>query len=74
MQEHQIKRIEEIGLFIKNWRLNEGYSQYEFSKITNKHSNTISHIEVGNNITLLTLLDCLDAMEMTVSEFFECIK
>ena len=74
IQEDQVKRIKEIGLFIKNWRVNEGYSQFEFSRIAKKHANTISHIESGKNITVLTLLDCLDAMEMTVSEFFEDIK
>jgi transcriptional regulator with XRE-family HTH domain len=74
IQEDQVKRIKEIGLFIKNWRLNEGYSQHEFSKITNKHANTILNIESGKNITVLTLLDCLDAMEMTISEFFELMK
>lgn len=74
MQEYQIEKINEIGLFIKNWRINEGYSQIEFSRIANKHANTISHIESGKNTTVLTLLDCLIAMEMTVSEFFELMK
>jgi transcriptional regulator with XRE-family HTH domain len=71
IQEDQVKRIKEIGLFIKNWRVNEDYSQYEFSILTNKHANTISNIESGKNITILTLFDCLDAMDLTPAEFFE---
>ena len=71
IQEHQVKRIIEIGSFIKNWRVNEGLSQYEFSKIADKHTNTISNFESGKNITVITLLDCLDAMDLTPAEFFE---
>lgn len=74
IQEFQIKRIEKIGSFIKNWRTNENYSQYLFSKMAEKHTNTISNIEAGKNITLVTLFDCLDAMGISASEFFEGVE
>lgn len=73
--EHQKKRIEEICLFIKNYRINDGLTQTDFSKLSDIHHNTIQRLEAGNkNITLATLLNCVDAMDMTLSEFFQDIE
>jgi|GEM_PF-1031612 len=72
--EHQFKRVEEISSFIRNWRINDGLSQSEFAKITETHTNTISNIEKGKNITILTLFACVDAMGLTISQFFEDIE
>jgi DNA-binding XRE family transcriptional regulator len=75
ISEHQKKRYEEIFLFIKNYRINDGLSQSEFSKLTETHTNTIQRMETCKlNVTLLTLLNCIDAMEMTLSEFFQDIE
>lgn len=68
---HQIKRIEEIALFLKNWRLNEGMSQREFSEIAEVHPNSIYHIENMGLYNIMTLLKCIDATGLTVSEFFD---
>jgi len=73
---HQIKRIEEIGLFLKNWRLNEGMSQREFSEMAGIHPNSLYFIECSakNNLRLyniLTLLKCISATGLTVSQFFD---
>jgi transcriptional regulator with XRE-family HTH domain len=68
---HQIKRIEEIGLFLKNWRLNEGLSQREFSEIAEVHPNSIYHIENMGLYNILTLLKCIDATGLSISQFFE---
>lgn len=73
--EHQKKRYEEIFLFIKNCRINDGLTQSEFSKLAETHTNTIQRMEACKlNVTLLTLLNCIDAMEMTPSEFFEGVE
>jgi transcriptional regulator with XRE-family HTH domain len=71
--EHQLKRLEEISLFIKNWRLFEGQTQREFSNIAEIHVNTLQKLEKqNNNISILTLFACIDAMDgMTLSQFFE---
>ncbi len=71
---HQIKRIEEIGLFLKNWRLNEGMSQREFSEIAEVHHNSIYHIENMGLYNIMTLLKCIDATGLTVSQFFDEMK
>ena len=70
--EHQSKRLEEISLFIKNYRLCEGLTQREFSNIADVHVNTIQKFEKHKiNISILTLFACIDAMDgLTLSEFF----
>jgi len=71
LPDHQIRQIEKICLFIKNWRLNERLSQEEFSKIAGIHANSVYNIERMQVPNLITLLNCIDAMDgMTLSEFF----
>jgi transcriptional regulator with XRE-family HTH domain len=75
IQNHQNSQINEITLFIKNWRINEGLSQREFSKLANVHFNSIYNLEHQRGSNLITLLKCIDAMDnMTLSEFFSNIK
>ena len=70
--DHQLKRLEEISHFIKNWRLFECQSQCDFSNTAEVHVNTLQKFEKHkNNISILTLFAFIDAMEgMTLSEFF----
>ena len=74
--EYQEKRIEEIRLFIKNYRINDGLSQSEYSEIADVHVNSLQRFEKGNlkNIKLLTLLSLIDATEMSLSEFFQTME
>ena len=73
--ENQRKRIEEITMLIKNWRINEGLSQREFSILAESHTNTIHNIEThSKNISILTILNCIDAMDLTVSQFFDAVQ
>ena len=68
---HHYKRLEEISMFLKNWRINEGMTQPDFSKIAEIHTNSVYNLEHQKNITLLTLLNCIDATGMTLAQFFE---
>jgi transcriptional regulator with XRE-family HTH domain len=69
--EHQRLRMQEISLFIKNWRLNEGLSMREFAKLADVHVNSIYNLEHKRGINFNTLINCIDAMDgMTLSEFF----
>jgi transcriptional regulator with XRE-family HTH domain len=69
--EHQRLRMQEISLFIKNWRLNEGLSMREFAKLADVHVNSIYNLEHKRGININTLINCIDAMDgMTLSEFF----
>lgn len=71
--DYQQKRIEEISSFIKNWRLNEGLTQREFSELACIHPNSLYHLEKNGLYNILTLLKCIDATELTVTQFFEGI-
>ena len=74
--EYQLRRIEEIQLFLKNYRINDGLTQSEFSKIADLHVNSVQRFEKGSlkNIKLLTLLSLIDATEMSLSEFFQTME
>ena len=63
-----------ICLFIKNWRLNEGLTQREFSELACIHPNSLYHLEKNGLYNILTLLKCIDATELTVTQFFEGIE
>ncbi len=74
--EYQEKRIEEIRLFIKNYRINDGLNQADFSEMADLHVNSLQRFEKGSlkNIKLLTLLSLIDATEMSLSEFFQTME
>ena len=74
--EYQEKRIKEIRLLIKNYRINDGLSQAKFCKIADLHVNSLQRFEKGSlkNIKLLTLLSLIDATEMSLSEFFQTME
>jgi transcriptional regulator with XRE-family HTH domain len=73
--EHQLYRINQIRLFVRNFRLNESCTIAEFSKLSATHPNTIQRFETTNkNTTILTLFNFVDAMNMTLAEFFENIE
>jgi len=74
--EYQLRRIEEIRLLLKNYRINDGLTQTEFSKIADLHVNSVQRFEKGSlkNIKLLTLLSLIDATEMSLSEFFQTME
>ena len=75
LADHQQKRLEEISLFVKNWRINEGLTQNDLSKLAEMHPNSIYNLEHMRGSTLITLFKCIDAMDgMTLSEFFSEIE
>lgn len=67
--------LERISLFLKNWRKGEGLSQQEFSELADTHRNSIYHIENIDikSYNILTLLKCINATGLTVSQFFNYI-
>jgi len=62
------KRLEYIGIFLRNYRLNEGLTQLEVSEEANIHRNTIHHIETGKNVTLTTLFDICDFFDISLAD------
>lgn len=75
ISENHTKRIEEIGLLIKNWRISEGLSQQEFCYLADIHINTLHNLEdYKKNVSVLTILNCIDAIGLSVSDFFKEIE
>lgn len=66
--------MKEIGLLIRNLRLNDGLTQQEFVEMCDIpiHVNTLQNLESGTkNVTLLSLLIIINQTGLTLSQFFE---
>ncbi len=76
LPDYQEKRIENIRLVIRNYRINDGLTQAKFSELADVHVNSLQRFEKGNlkNIKLLTLLNFIEATSMSLSEFFQSIE
>jgi len=48
------KKLNSIAAFIKEYRLNSGYTQTELAEYLNLHRNTLSRAEGAKNMTVLT--------------------
>lgn len=70
----QDTRITEISQFIRNWRINDQISQNDLASIAETHANTVYNLETGKNVTLRTLLNCADALGITLSDLFDGIE
>ena len=70
----QDARVTEISQFIRNWRVNDQISQNDLANIAETHANTIHNLETGKNVTLRTLLNCADALGITLSDLFDGIE
>ena len=64
---HQ-KKLELLGLYLKNLRINENLTLVEVGEQTNLHHNTIQRAESGANSTLLTYLELSDFYCVQLSE------
>jgi transcriptional regulator with XRE-family HTH domain len=74
IQDHNQKRLEYLSIFFRELRLNNGLTQVELSQETNLHRNSIIHIEKARNMTLLSLFELADALEISPKELFQDIK
>ena len=65
------KRMDYIASFLRNYRLNDGMTQYDLSKCTDSvHRNTVVRAEAAKNISLLKLFEILDALELKPQDLF----
>jgi len=65
-----LARLEYVGLFLKNMRLIECYTQQEVADQVNLHRNSIYRAENAKNINLLTLLELCDFYCVSLGELF----
>ncbi len=72
IQKHNKERLNTITTFLKWYRINSGISQKELSEYSGVHRNTIVRYEssIPNNLTILTLLEIADALDLSLTEVF----
>lgn len=67
------KELTTIGLFLKELRVNCGYTQLELSHLSDVHLNSISRIENGNNFTIAMLLRLAEILDVSPAEVLSII-
>jgi transcriptional regulator with XRE-family HTH domain len=63
------KRLLELSTFLRELRLNNNLTQQDLSNY-NLHRNTIIRAENNHNITLLTLFELADTLDISLSDLF----
>lgn len=63
-------RLTAISHFIKSYRIDSGISQQQLSEQSNLHRNTIINAESGKNLTLISLFELADALDLSLKELF----
>ena len=76
IEHHNKERLQAITDFLKEYRISNGYSQQEISEYSGIHRNTIVRYESSNpeNLTLLTIFNIADALELDINQIFLEIK
>jgi len=64
------KKLGSIAGLIREYRINNGYTQMELAESLNLHRNTLSRVERGANLNLLTLIELCETLELDMSELF----
>jgi len=72
--EHQVKRFEYLKTLLHEYRINSNLRQEDLSQYSDLHRNTIVRIEQGKNLTLLSLFELADALQVSPRELFMDIE
>ena len=70
--QHQ-KQLEAISTYLRELRFSEGITQTELSQQMNLHRNTIQRAEGGKNMTLLTIFELADALDISPADIISII-
>jgi transcriptional regulator with XRE-family HTH domain len=70
ISKQNIRRLEYLSTYLRELRLNEGLTQEMLSQQMNLHRNTIIHAENGRNMTLLSIFELADALDISPKELF----
>ena len=68
------KKLGNIAGLIREYRINNGYSQMELAEYLNLHRNTLSRAENGRNITLLSFFELADTLGVDLVDLFVDIQ
>ena len=72
-EQHQ-KRLEIISIYLRELRLSEGLTQKDLSQTVNLHRNSIIRAENGKNLTILSLFELADALNISPKDIFMLIE
>lgn len=61
------QRLDTISNFLREYRINNGFRQEDIAS-DYIHRNTISRAETGKNITLISLFEIADSLEIDLAE------
>jgi len=64
------QKLDNISALIKEHRLANGYTQMELAENLNLHRNTLSRAEGAKNMTVLTLIELCETLELDFEELF----
>lgn len=66
-----ISQLDKIAQFLKEYRINSGYSQDYVSSNLNIPRRTICRIENGKNFTVVTLIKLVDFYNLNLNSVFD---
>jgi len=69
-EEHQMK-LDYIGALIREYRFGEGWTQQMLGEYCNLNRNTISRAENGGNVSVLTILEIVDSLDIKIVDLFD---
>jgi transcriptional regulator with XRE-family HTH domain len=70
ISDQNLRRFAYISIYLRELRLNEGFTQKELSQQMKLHRNTVIRIENAKNLTLLSLFELADALDLSPKELF----
>lgn len=68
------RKLEHLGSLLREYRKNSGMSQTDLINNLNLHRNTVSRAENAKNITLLSLFELADTLEIDLKDLFVDIE
>jgi transcriptional regulator with XRE-family HTH domain len=74
LSEENVKRLEYLGTFLRELRINSGYRQTDVSAAINLSRNSISRIERFHNFSVIHLFELADFYDLPVCEIMTDIE
>ena len=68
--EENQKILAEISSFLREYRIQSGLTLLELSDYSNLHRNTVLRAEKGFNISLLSLIEIANSLDLPLKELF----
>lgn len=65
------KKVREVSSFLRELRINYGYTQAQVAEETNIHRNTILQIENNHNFNIIHLIILAEFYCITLKELFD---